>query len=178
MLVVKSLFSCQCRKHKRHGFNPWVRNIPWSWKWHPNSVFLPRKFHGQGSLVGYSAWGLKESDITELISLSIVNSTKKGSGFAYNQIDEKAHLNQSHRPSWLWLDWTWATTCTFKNHGPLYPLHDFTPDRSYFRKYFKARSRTLSILTPPSNIHTGHQRKSGPYSGISFLNLRLSVVKL
>ena len=28
-------------------------------------VFLPAEFHGRRSLVGYSPWGLKESDITE-----------------------------------------------------------------------------------------------------------------
>ena len=28
-------------------------------------VFLPRKFHGRRSLVGYSLWGHKESDMTE-----------------------------------------------------------------------------------------------------------------
>ena len=28
-------------------------------------VFLPGKFHGQRSLVGYSPWGYKESDTTE-----------------------------------------------------------------------------------------------------------------
>ena len=27
-------------------------------------VFLPEKSHGQRSLVGYSPWGLKESDMT------------------------------------------------------------------------------------------------------------------
>ena len=34
-------------------------------KWQPTPVFLPRKFHGWRSLVGYSPWGLKESDMTE-----------------------------------------------------------------------------------------------------------------
>ena len=29
------------------------------------AVLLPGKFHGQRSLVGYSLWGCKESDITE-----------------------------------------------------------------------------------------------------------------
>ena len=29
------------------------------------SIFLPGKSHGQGSLVGYSPWGRKESDTTE-----------------------------------------------------------------------------------------------------------------
>ena len=28
-------------------------------------VFLPGDFHGQRNLVGYSPWGLKESDMTE-----------------------------------------------------------------------------------------------------------------
>ena len=32
-------------------------------------VFLPGKFHGQRSLVGYSPWGLKESDMTEQLTL-------------------------------------------------------------------------------------------------------------
>ena len=43
----------QCRRH-RHEFDPWVGKIPWRRKWQPNPVFLPGKFHGQGSLVGYS----------------------------------------------------------------------------------------------------------------------------
>ena len=38
-------------------FNPWVRKIPWRRKWQPTQVFLPRKFHGQRSQVGYSPWG-------------------------------------------------------------------------------------------------------------------------
>ena len=36
--------TCQYRRHKRHSFNPWVRKIPWSRKWHPAPVFLPGKF--------------------------------------------------------------------------------------------------------------------------------------
>ena len=35
------------------------------WKWQPTPVFLPGKFHGLRSLVGYSPWGRKESDMTE-----------------------------------------------------------------------------------------------------------------
>ena len=31
----------------------------------PTSVFLPGKFHGQGSLAGYRPWGCKELDTTE-----------------------------------------------------------------------------------------------------------------
>ena len=49
--------ACQCR---RHGFDPWSRKISWRRKWQPTPVFLPGKFHGQGSLAGYSPWGYKE----------------------------------------------------------------------------------------------------------------------
>ena len=41
---------------KRCGFDPWVRKIPWSRKWQPTRVFLPGKFHGQRSLVGYKSF--------------------------------------------------------------------------------------------------------------------------
>ena len=57
--------ACQCRRHKRHGFNPWVRKIPWWRKWQPFPVFLPGKFHRQRSQTGYSQWGHKELDMTE-----------------------------------------------------------------------------------------------------------------
>ena len=33
--------------------------FPWSRKWQPTPVFLPEKFHGQKSLVGYSPWSCK-----------------------------------------------------------------------------------------------------------------------
>ena len=46
-------------------FNPWVGEIPWRRKWQPTAVFLPGKFHGQRSLVGYSPQGHEESDTTE-----------------------------------------------------------------------------------------------------------------
>ena len=54
--------ACQCR---RRGFNPWIGKFPWRRKWQPTPVFLPKKFHGQRSLAGYSPWGRKESDTTE-----------------------------------------------------------------------------------------------------------------
>ena len=56
---------CQCRRHKRNGFDPWVGKSPWSRKWQPAPVFLPEKFHEQRGLVGYSPWGCKESGKTE-----------------------------------------------------------------------------------------------------------------
>ena len=51
--------TCKCRKCKRHGFDPWVRNIPWMRKWQSTLVFLPGEPHRQRSLKGYSLWGCK-----------------------------------------------------------------------------------------------------------------------
>ena len=31
---------CQCRRHGRRGFDPWVWKIPWRRKWQPTPVFL------------------------------------------------------------------------------------------------------------------------------------------
>ena len=50
---------------KRCRFDPWVRKFPWRRKWEPIPAFLPGKFHVQRSLVSYSPWGGKESDVTE-----------------------------------------------------------------------------------------------------------------
>ena len=37
---------CQCRRHKRCGFNPWVGKIPWKKAWQPTPVFLPGESGG------------------------------------------------------------------------------------------------------------------------------------
>ena len=57
--------ACQYRRPKRLEFDPWVGKIPWRRNCQPTPVFLPRKFHGQRSLMGYSPRGHKESDTTE-----------------------------------------------------------------------------------------------------------------
>ena len=57
--------ACQCRRHKRHQFNPWVGEILWRRSWQPTPVFLPGESHGQRSLASCSPWGQKESDTTE-----------------------------------------------------------------------------------------------------------------
>ena len=49
--------ACPCRRCRRPGFDPWVWTIPWSRKWQPTPVFLPRKYHR-----------VKESNTTEQLS--------------------------------------------------------------------------------------------------------------
>ena len=46
--------ACQCRRHKKCGFDPWVRKMPWRRKRQPIPVFLPGKFHGERKVLGYS----------------------------------------------------------------------------------------------------------------------------
>ena len=61
--------SCRTPADSRHEyltrFDPWVRKFPWRRKWEPIPAFSPEKFHVQRSLVSYSPWGCKESDMTE-----------------------------------------------------------------------------------------------------------------
>ena len=60
--------TCQCRRHKRNGFDPCFRKIPWRREWQPTPVFLPGEFHRQRSLAGYSPWGCKELDTIEQLT--------------------------------------------------------------------------------------------------------------
>ena len=64
--------------------------ILWNRTWQPTPVFLPGKPHGQRSLMGYSPWDCKESDMTVwLISLHIcymihmINSTLNARYYNY-----------------------------------------------------------------------------------------------
>ena len=69
----------QCRRWKRHGFDPQVGKIPWRRAWQPTLVFLPGESHGQRSRVGYGPWGPTELDTTECLStLSVSKIFKKG----------------------------------------------------------------------------------------------------
>ena len=57
--------ACQCRRHKRHGFDPWVKKIAWRRAWQFTPVFLPGESEGQGSLVGCCPLDHTELDTTE-----------------------------------------------------------------------------------------------------------------
>ena len=46
--------TCQCRRSKRCGFDPWVGKIPWRKAGQTTPVFLPGESCGQRSLVDYS----------------------------------------------------------------------------------------------------------------------------
>ena len=46
--------ACQCRRCRRHGFDSWVRKIPWRRARQPRPVFLPGESHGQKTLASCS----------------------------------------------------------------------------------------------------------------------------
>ena len=48
------------------GLIPGSERSPGVGKWQPAPGFLPGESHGQRSLVGYSSWGRKELDMTDM----------------------------------------------------------------------------------------------------------------
>ena len=66
----------QCRRRKRHGFDPWVRKIPWRRAWQRTSVFLPGESHGQRSLGGLQSTGSQRighdwSDLASMVAFTL-----------------------------------------------------------------------------------------------------------
>ena len=57
--------TCQCRRHKRLRFDPWIRKIPWRRACPSTPVFLPRESHGQRSLGGYSQTWVKQLNMND-----------------------------------------------------------------------------------------------------------------
>ena len=51
------------------GVWPWVRKTPWRKEGIPSPIFLLGDFHWQRGLAGYSPWVLKDSDMTERLTL-------------------------------------------------------------------------------------------------------------
>ena len=83
-----------CLQSRRPGFNPWVGTIPWRREWLPTPIFLPREFHGQKSLAGYSLWGCKESDMTEqLTSFSVIFRWSSNESETYHPGISDKHRN-------------------------------------------------------------------------------------
>ena len=51
--------TCQCRKHKRHGFNSWVWKIPRRRAWQPIPIFLPEESSWAEEPGGLQSMGLQ-----------------------------------------------------------------------------------------------------------------------
>ena len=57
--------ACQCRRHKRCRFNPWVGKIPWKRAWQATPVFLLDNPMDQG------AWSATLCGVTELVTTEV-----------------------------------------------------------------------------------------------------------
>ena len=69
----------QCR---RHGFDPWVRKIPWKRAWQPTPVFLLGEPHGQRSQTGHKELGMTDTPTWQNNIYSQRNIFQQGS-FAF-----------------------------------------------------------------------------------------------
>ena len=84
------------------GFNSWVGKIPWRRAWQPTPVFLSGEPNGQRSLVGYSPWGRKELDVTEVTEHTHIGLLLGGSDCRLEGIETPRCLSVVSRPGGSW----------------------------------------------------------------------------
>ena len=81
--------TCQCRRCRRCGSDPWVGKIPWRRKWQPTPVFSSGKSHGQRAAVhgvasvGYDLVTKQQQDTHKFTSLPVFDV--QFSGITYIQ---------------------------------------------------------------------------------------------
>ena len=85
----------------------------WRRKWQPSPVFLPGESHAQRSLMGYSPWGRKELDTTELLTHthrkeeqtnSVIKKERKeenGRGGGKQTKKERRERGEEERKIWI-----------------------------------------------------------------------------
>ena len=76
VVLVKNL-PAKARDARDAGLISGLGISPGSRKWQTTPVFLPGKFHGERSLVGYSPWDHKELDMTEQLSMHLFLDMRK-----------------------------------------------------------------------------------------------------
>ena len=69
-----------------HQEDPCIKKIPWRRKWQPSPIFLTGEVYGQRSLVGYSSWSCKESDMTKRMSPQFPDITKYSVNILISQL--------------------------------------------------------------------------------------------
>ena len=71
-----------------------VGKIPWRREWQLILGFLPGEVYGQRSLVGYSPWSCKESDMTEWLTLPLLRP-KAEMGVAWGKCSCSPKVNRT-----------------------------------------------------------------------------------
>ena len=144
----------------------------WRKKWQSTPVFLPGKVHGQGSLVGFSPWGCKESDTTEHtvveLSVEVTYLTDPREHFVF---PEHMHTVRPHRAV---ENWQYPGTHTsprrcgcqlYQWQSALSPPKEKTGKASsgVFQRYKHTVAHT-SVAVTPSCAPTGARPCGGGYS--------------
>ena len=84
----------------RLQFDPWVGKISWRRAWQPTPVFVPGESHAQRNLMGYSPWGCKESDTTEVTQHAHMQGVQTSLHLSHSQqmiprLDKKHHAEET-----------------------------------------------------------------------------------
>ena len=131
-----------CLQCGRPRFHPWVRQVPWRRKWQPTPLFLPGKFHGQRSLMGYSPRGRKELDMTEQLHFHCkgLKLTSCAVGGSYGQ-DQKDQKNPSCHL------WSTGRSCACPLHSA--PLQGWADHLSHASSLTPGRGPSLAPNKEP-----------------------------
>ena len=153
--------TCQCRGHRRHGFNPWLWNIPWRRAWQSTPVFLPGESYGQRSLVGYRPCDCKESDMTERLTLSLLKEL--WSSFGEEPIKTQITFSQV----WWLVKW-WACKLkifTYKYRtsltSNLQPLRDIKGEKSSLTLQTWGKLRWTQVRWKGQKLETQGKDRAG-----------------
>ena len=78
--------------------------IPWRRKWQSTPTLLPGKSHRWRRVIGYSPWGLKESDTTERLHFTSYRWDTSPASLAINHSSSPASLaSPSMITAWTWV---------------------------------------------------------------------------
>ena len=109
---------CQCKTQKRSRLDLWVGKTPWSRKWQPTPIFLPRKFHEQRRLVGYCPRGCKESDATEWLNMHVhIQSLSKNCIYSYPSLFPYTEMKRNDDFICRSLDLSFKLKASWTNNG-------------------------------------------------------------
>ena len=121
------------------GFDPWVRKIPCRREWQPTPACWPVESHGQRSLVGYSPWGRRESDMTE-------------------RLRTHARVNKASMQTVLSMSLAWFSVLIHSNSKP-FKFQNFLSSGSLWSSgvsILSAISSTFLQLIISSHIHNNY----------------------
>ena len=151
-------------------FDPWVGKMSWRRKWQPTiPVFLPGKFHGQKTLVGYSPWGRRVRRdwacspfyqckvLTVILFLALPRVEGLILPFLHQQGNFACALERvfylfslSRKSCSIYLPELWIFVCALVNQGPYAPFPVGSVFDSQEGKVWEWRWGFLPVFLLPS----------------------------